>query len=78
MIKISEKVEQVMELLGWDPEDDIEIDIGGTVVSGIRQPPDANERWSLQYGQRKYNKDAFLVIKNNSRRDLTKSQPNNE
>ena len=29
-------------------------------------------------GTRKYNKDAFIIIKNQSRRDLTKSQPNPE
>ena len=30
---------------------------------------------SLLYLRRKYNKDAFIIIKNQSRRDLTKSQP---
>ena len=29
-------------------------------------------------GTRKYNKDAFIIIKNQSRRDLTKSQPMEE
>ncbi len=55
------------EKLGWDPEDDIQIEIGGTQVSGIHQPEGYNEKWSSPYGHRKYNKDAFIVIKNRSR-----------
>ena len=37
-----------------------------------------NKKWQSPLGTRKYNKDAFIIIKNQSRRDLTKSQPNPE
>ena len=55
------------EKLGWDPEDDIQIEIGGTAVSGIHQGEDYNKKWATPFGVRKYNKDAFIVIKNLSR-----------
>jgi len=62
--------------LGWDVRHDkIVIEIGGTVVSGIHQGEEFNKKWATQYGVRKYNKDAFIVIKNLSRNDDTKSQP---
>ena len=35
-----------------------------------------NKKWQSPIGTRKYNKDAFIIIKNQDRRDLTKSQPN--
>jgi len=44
-------------------------------VSGIHQGEEYNKKWATPFGVRKYNKDAFIVIKNQSRRDLTKSQP---
>jgi hypothetical protein len=57
-----------MQTLGWDVRhDDIAIEIGGTVVSGIDQPEGYNEKWSSPKGHRKYNKDAFIVIKNKTR-----------
>ena len=62
--------------LGWDVRhDNIHIEIGGTQVSGIEQPEGYNKKWAAQKGDRKYNKDAFIVIKNLSRNDDTKSQP---
>tara|TARA_B100000902_G_scaffold386968_1_gene430331 strand:- start:168 stop:506 length:339 start_codon:yes stop_codon:yes gene_type:complete len=62
--------------LGWDVRNDnIVIEIGGTVVSGIHQGEEYNKKWATPYGVRKYNKDAFIVIKNLSRNDDTKSQP---
>lgn len=62
--------------LGWNVrEDNIVIEIGGTVVSGIHQGEDYNKKWATPYGVRKYNKDAFIVLKNLSRNDDTKSQP---
>ena len=65
----------IRDRLGWDPNDDIVVEIGGTVVSGIHQGEDYNKKWATPFGVRKYNKDAFVIISNNSRRDLTKSQP---
>lgn len=59
---------QAMSTLGWNvSQDDIAIEIGGTQVSGIHQPEGYNEKWSSPFGHRKYNKDAFIVIKNKSR-----------
>ena len=60
--------------LGWDCYDDIDVEIGGTAVSGIDVGEDYNKKQS-PLGTRKYNKDAFIIIKNQARRDLTKSQP---
>ena len=56
-----------MQTLGWDTNDDIVIEIGGTVVSGIHQGEEYNKKWATPFGVRKYNKDAFIVIKNLSR-----------
>ena len=54
--------------LGWDvARDDLVVEVGGTAVSGIHQGEDYNEKWATPYGVRKYNKDAFIVIKNLSR-----------
>ena len=58
---------EAFEALGWDPSDDIVIDIGGTQVSGIDVGEEYNEKWQSPIGTRKYNKDAFIVIKNNTR-----------
>ena len=65
-----------IDTLGWNVrEDNIVIEIGGTQVSGIDQPEGYNKKWSSPLGHRKYNKDAFIVLKNLSRNDDTKSQP---
>jgi hypothetical protein len=65
-----------MLYLGWDIEnDDIVLEIGGTQVSGIEQTEGYNKKWASQKGDRKYNKDAFIVLKNLSKDDNTKSQP---
>ena len=61
--------------LGWDVRhDNIVIEVGGTVVSGIHQGEDYNKKWATPYGVRKYNKDAFVVIKNLSRSPFEPSQ----
>ena len=75
---VSSKVNEIMETLGWDPADNIEVVIGGTAVSGIHQGEDYNKKWATPFGVRKYNKDAFIVIQNTNRRDLTKSEPMKE
>jgi hypothetical protein len=72
------QIEEQLYALGWDESDDIAVEIGGTVVSGIQQPEGANKKWSLQYGDRKYNNDAFIVIKNKSRDPFVPSKPNEE
>jgi hypothetical protein len=70
-----DEINSIIEKLKWEDSDDIVVEIGGTVVSGIHQGENYNKKWATSYGVRKYNKDAFIVISNNSRRDLTKSQP---
>ena len=65
-----------LEKLGWEPGDEVDVEIGGTQVSGIDVGEEYNKKWQSPLGTRKYNKDAFIIIKNQSRRDLTKSQPN--
>ena len=72
---IIEQINSVVEKLKWEEGDDIVVEIGGTVVSGIHQGENYNKKWSTPYGVRKYNKDAFIIISNQSRRDLTGSQP---
>jgi len=65
--------------LGWDiRNDDLVVEIGGTAVSGIHQGENYNEKWATPYGVRKYNKDAFIVIKNRSRSPFEPSKPNPE
>ncbi len=64
---IVEKVNRIAEDLGWESSDHIVVEIGGTVISGIHQGDDYNKKWSTPYGVRKYNKDAFIVIKNQTR-----------
>ena len=49
--------------------------MAGTQVSGIDVGEVYNKKWQSPIGTRKYNKDAFIVISNQSRRDLTRSQP---
>ena len=72
-------INSVIEELGWDLQnDEIDVEIGGTSVSGIDVGEVYNKKWQSPKGTRKYNKDAFIVIKNQSRRDLTKSEPMEE
>ena len=65
-----------LEKLGWEPGDEIAVDIGGTQVSGIDVGEEYNKKWQSPIGTRKYNKDAFIVIKNRSRDPFTPSTPN--
>ena len=60
--------------LGWDVRnDDIHVEIGGTSVYEIEG---LDTKWSPLKGTRKYNKDAFIVIKNRSREPFAPSKPN--
>lgn len=69
---------EAVAALGWDVrKDDIVVEIGGTQVSGIHQPEGYNEKWSSPFGHRKYNKDAFIVIKNLSRTPFAPSVNDN-
>ena len=70
-----EKLLEVIAELGWDCYDDVTVEIGGTQVSGIDVGEEDNKKRQTPIVTRKYNKDAFIIIKNQDRRDLTKSQP---
>ena len=59
--------------LGWDmSNDDIHVEIGGTSVYEI---DGAGTKWAPVKGTRKYNKDAFIIIKNRSLNPTVPSQP---
>ena len=62
-----------LEALGWDYGDDVAVEIGGTSVYEI---DGAGTKWAPVKGTRKYNKDAFIVIKNRSRNPTVPSQSN--
>ena len=55
--------------------DDIHIEIGGTSVYEI---DGAGTKWAPVKGTRKYNKDAFIVIKNRSRDEFVPSKAPSE
>ena len=61
-----------LEELGWDADDEITVDIGGASVYEI---DGAGTKWAPVKGTVKYNKDAFIVIKNVSRNPFVPSQP---
>ena len=71
-----ESLVQAYTDLGWDmSNDDIHVEIGGTSVYEI---DGAGTKWAPVKGTRKYNKDAFIVIKNRSRNPTVPSQHNPE
>ena len=75
MKSIHDKVKDTIAELGWDCYDDVAVEIGGTSVYGI---DGAGTKWAPLKGTRKYNKDAFIVIKNRSRDPVVPSQPPTE
>ena len=69
-----EGLAETLTELGWDVRnDDIRIEIGGTSVYEI---DGAGTKWAPVKGTRKYNKDAFIVIKNVSRTPFEPSKIN--
>ena len=74
MLYTEDSLIQAVQDLGWDVRnDDIHVEIGGTSVYEI---DGAGTKWAPVKGTRKYNKDAFIVIKNRSRNPTVPSQPN--
>ena len=73
-----EQVASLIQKFGWEEGDEISVEMAGTQVSGIDVGEVYNKKWQSPLGTRKINKDAFIVIKNQTRRDLSKSQPNPE
>ena len=62
-----------LESLGWDYGDNVAVEIAGTSVYEI---DGTGTKWAPVKGTRKYNKDAFIVIKNLDRNPTVSSQPN--
>lgn len=74
-VEMLKGIYETIEKLGWEETDNVVVEVGGTVVSGIHQGENYNKKWATQYGTRKYNKDAFIVIKNLSRTPFESSKP---
>ena len=64
-----------LEKMGWESGDNIAVEIAGTSVYEI---DGAGTKWAPVKGTVKYNKDAFIVIKNLDRNLTVPSQPNPE
>ena len=62
-----------LEKMGWDQGDNVAVEIAGTSVYEI---DGAGTKWAPVKGTRKYNKDAFIVIKNLDRNPTVSSVPN--
>ena len=62
-----------LEKMGWEGGDNVAVEIAGTSVYEI---DGAGTKWAPVKGTRKYNKDAFIVIKNLDRNPTAPSQPN--
>ena len=61
-----------LEKMGWESGDDIAVEIAGTSVYEIDGD---GTKWAPVKGTRKYNKDAFIIIKNRDRNPTVSSQP---
>ena len=71
-----ESLVEAVAALGWDVvNDDIHVEIGGTQIYMI---DGAGTKWAPVKGTRKYNKDAFIVIKNRSRDEFVPSKAPSE
>ena len=75
---VYEQVASLVRKYGWEEDDEITVEMAGTQVSGIDVGEEYNKKWQSPIGTRKYNKDAFIVIKNLSRTPFEPSQPNPE
>jgi hypothetical protein len=62
-----------LEKMGWEQGDNVVVEIAGTSVYEIEGN---GSKWAPVKGTRKYNKDAFIVIKNLDRDPFVPSQPN--
>jgi len=59
------QIARAVNKLNWEPGDNITVEIGG---SSIYEIDGAGTKWAPKKGTVKYNKDAFIVIKNQDRR----------
>jgi len=67
-----------LQKLGWDANDELEVNVGGVAVTGTATHPDANPKWAKPCGSVTYQNDAFIVIKNVNRNPVVPSKPNHE
>jgi len=70
-----DQLHKTLTALKWENGDNIAVEIGGTSIYEIEG---AGTKWAPVKGTRKYNKDAFIVIKNLDRNPTVPSQPNPE
>ena len=70
-----DQLHKTLTTLKWEHGDNIAVEIGGTSIYEIEG---AGTKWAPVKGTRKYNKDAFIVIKNLDRNTFEPSQPNPE
>ena len=70
-----DQLHKTLTVLKWEHGDNIAVEIGGTSVYEI---DGAGTKWAPVKGTRKYNKDAFIVIKNLDHNPTVSSQPNPE
>ena len=74
-MKLTKELAVLFEKFGWEEGDEISVEMAGTQVSGIDVGEEYNKKWQSPIGTRKYNKDAFIVIKNLSRDPFESSKP---
>ena len=74
-VMYSRRLSQALEKLNWNAEDDIVVEIAGSQVYEI---DGAGTKWAPLKGAKKYNNDAFIVIKNKSRSPVISSKANPE
>ena len=73
-----EKINELIAELGWEPTDEIVVQVGGVAATGTQTVATSNPKCSKPYGSVTYQKDAFIVIKNINRNPVVPSQPKNE
>ena len=69
---IMDRIQDFIETLDWKGSDNIVVEIGGSSVYEI---DGLDTKWSPPQGTRKFNKDAFIIIKNKDRNPVTPSVP---
>ena len=78
MSEIFDKVSEIITELGWEPTDEIVVQVGGVAATGTQTVATSNPKWSKPFGTFTYQNDAFIVIKNVNRNPVVSSQPNHE
>ena len=71
MKTVHQQLSDAIAQLEWDCYDDVVVEVGGASIYGI---DGAGTKWAPLKGTRKYNKDAFIVIKNKSRNPVVPSK----